>query len=507
MGKEKDNLRIKTASSSMAMASLSMVMKPLNLVSSIILARWLAPEFFGTVALAMILIGFANMFTGLGLGVAVIHSPYERSKIAFNSFVITSLSGLILALLIAVSAVPLARLLGDVQVAPYLRVLTLLIVLHGLVIVPTSLLKKDMQFGRVAQISVFAQFAYIGIGLILAYFGYGVWSLVFARITSVFTTTLLTWFACPGWDWLVPRALDKKIIRDLLGYGMHITRGRTLGYIIENWDDWLVGRYLGTASLGFYSRAYDYMDKNVIQISGNIIGGVLLSTFSRLQDDLARLQKIYLKAVRLIWLLIVPISLGVVVLAQDLVPVLLGANWNPMVPALQIFSFMILTRAFSHNTSSLFSAVGRPEIIARGATILLVVFVPFTLLFLQFDITGVALSALISDFFGVSYFLIQANRILPGTSKKMITSGIPMLLAGILMVVVVQLSKPFVFDVVVGTRDMVALFLLTGIGAVVYLGVMFIIQRSLMRELIILAWDVLNEKGRLSRFLPGRSMA
>ena len=504
MAKDNDNLRVKTARSSMAMASLSLVMKPVNLISSILLARWLEPEFFGSVALAMILIGLASMFTGLGLGLAVIQSPHDRDKISSFAFTISWVSGLVLTVLIAAFAVPLARLLGDVSVAPYLRVLTILILLRGLAIVPTSLLKKQMKFGKVAQISVVAQFAYLGVGLSMAYFGFGVWSLVFARISSVLTTTLLTWIICPGWSWLIPRALDKKIIKELLAFGLHITRGETLSYIIGNWDDWLVGRFLGLSSLGFYRRAYDYMDKNVIQISGNIIGDVLLSAFSRLQNDLERLKRIYFKAIRLIWLLVVPISLGVVVLAPQLIPIVLGTKWAPMVPALQIFSLMILTRAFSYNTSSLFSAVGRPEIVARGATILLVVMVPLALFLLRFDITGVALSALISDFFGVLYFVIQANKILPGSSKQIVVSGIPMLVAGFLMVVVVQLAKPFIFDVVIGSHNFLALLVLAVIGGGVYLSVVSITQRSLIRELIVLSWDAVNNKGQLNRFLPKR---
>ncbi len=507
MNSNKDNLRVRTARSSLAMAGLSVVMKPINLFISILMARLLDPEHFGTVALSMILIGLANMFTGLGLGIAVIHSSRDRKKISFFAFAITSLSGLIIAVLIASSAVPLARLLGDVAVAPYLRVLTLLIVLHGLVIVPTSLLKKDMQFGRVAQISVLAQIAYMSVGLSFAYYGYGVWSLIFARIASVFTTTLLTWIRTPGWDWLRPQPLESEIIKELLGYGTHIVRGRFLSYIIANWDDWLVGRYLGTASLGFYRRAYDYMDKNVIQISGNITGGVLLSAFSRLQDDLDRLKRIYHKAVRLIWLLTVPISLGVVVMAPQLVPIVLGNKWTPMVPALQIFSLMILTRAFSHNTSSLFSAVGRPEIIARGATILLVVMIPLALLLLRFDITGVALSALISDIFGVVYFVYWANKILPGTAKQLIVSSIPMLAAGIMMVITVQLLKPYVFEELIGSANILALTILVLIGAIVYLGIVSVIQRDLIRELLFLIWEALTSKGWFSRFLPKKSAA
>ena len=362
------------------------------------------------------------------------------------------------------------------------------------------MLSKQLLFGRVSIATIASEVTYMIVTIILAWSGYGLWSLIYGKLSSELLKLILIWFFNPTWAWLIPKRWDWPLMKDLLRYGLPVTGGGLVSYFHTHWDDWFVGRQFGNEALGFYSKAYDLSNKTLSSLSRSVINGVFFPSYSRISDDRDRMKRVFLKGTRVVWLMMVPISLGLLVLAPQIVLVLLGVKWVPMIPTLQVYSFMVLFRPISSNTVPLFMAVGRPRDVLYAGIVLSVVMVPAVLLLSVYGIVGVAVAVVISHIVGVAYNLFQVNRIIPGTAAASLRESVPFLAVGVIMAVVVQLLKPVIVQATGDSLALLGLLLLVAIGAIVYCVLIFFVQKELVLELIQLFISAAGLGSRFSLF-------
>lgn len=488
----------------MFLGGLTLALRPLKIVGNILLARLLDPEHFGTVALALVLLSTADLFVGFGMGSAFIHSKDDRQKVAFHAFLITMLSGVLTFAIFFTNAELLARFLGDQEIVPILRWLMPLMLFTALRVVPEASLQKDLLFGRYSLAILVSDMSYVLFALLFAVLNFGLWSLVFAQLASEFLRTLLAWAFNPRWDWIRPTAWDWPVMKGLLRYGGPSTSSGLVTYFHTHWDDWFVGRIFGTTSLGFYTKAYDLSNNTLSSLSRSMLNSVFLPSYAKMQDDPERMARVYVKSLRFVLLMMVPLALGMLVLAPQLVPVLLGDKWVPMILTLQIYAFMVLFRPISSNTSPLFMAVGRPGYMLRAGILLSVVMVPAALLLVNYGIEGIAIAVVISHIVGAAYNVRQVNGLLPGTGKASVVATGTYIAIGGVMAASVQLAKPFVLQIVGGEYNILALTLLVAVGAVIYGVLTLLLQRDLVLEIVRLVWTASGVDKRLGRFVPQR---
>lgn len=481
----------------MIMGGLTFALRPINLIGTIILARLLSPDDFGAVALVMVLLGTTALFSGLGMGSAVVQSQHDRSKIAFQGFVVTVITSTTLFLLVISNTQFLADLMGDPEIAPIIAWLAFLIPINAWPLVPNALMQKELLYGRIARVNLIGQIAYVVFAPLFAFLGYGVWSLVYAQLLKALLSTVLSWILSPGWEWIKPKKWDQEIFRELFAYGIRATGGGLVSYFSTHWDDWLVGSRLGTAALGFYSKAFEFTNRMVIQLSSSVVGNVFFSSYAKMQEDLARLKRAYLKSVSLVSLIMFPISFGILATGPILVPVLLGDQWLPMIPTLQVFAIMIVTRPVSANTSALYMAIGKPEYNLRAGIVLTAAMVPFVLLLIGYDFTGVAIGVVLADFVGLAFNIWQTNRVLPGSARGSLVAMMPTLFVSLLMFGLVFLVR----QPVVGQLGVTiwSLIILVVLGVVVYGAGMLVVQRALVLEILRMVLAVLDKNQRFTR--------
>jgi PST family polysaccharide transporter len=459
-----------------------MALRVFSIVTAIILMRILNPEDFGIVALAYVLLSTTGLFSGLGMGPAVIHSQEDRGQVAFHAFVITACSGTVLFLLIILNLTFFAGLLGDVKIVPVLQWMSALVLLGGLTIVPQSLLEKELMFGRVSIIVVAAELCYIILAVALAYNGFGLWSLVVASLLKAVATLSMSWGMFPGWEWIVPKAWDWQLTKRLMNYGFQAAGSGVVSYFYSIVDNFIVGRHLGEHALGVYSKAYDFTSRTVDGLN-NVIGVVLFPSYAKIQLEKDRLSRAYLKSLRVISLFTIPMSMGIFVTAPEMVSTLLGEKWLPMIAPLQILAFMSLVKPLSATTAALFSSTGHPGFNLRAGILVTVVLVPTIFLLLGYGVSGVAVAVLIAHIIGFAFNIYQVHIILPDTASKMLTAIIPSLAGTIVMVVIVFLIKEPLRMLGGGHQTIPTLALMICAGVLVYGGTLLAIQRPLLTEL------------------------
>jgi PST family polysaccharide transporter len=461
------------------------------MVSSVILMRLLDPGDFGIVSMAMIVLSTTNVITSLGLGMAVIQSPADRGKVAWQSFAAVSLSGTLLFLLVFFNVDTFAGLFsnGEVNndmVRPVLTWMSVTILLGALGVIPEALLQKDMMFGRLSGIVLVSELTYIGAAVTMAFAGLGLWSLVYATLAKSVLSASLMWIACPGWDWIRPKPWDGALMRNLLRYGLHTAFSNVVSFVYSVTDNYIVARFLGKDATGLYTRSYDFTTRTVDSIN-SVVGQVLLPSYAQIQAEPDRLARAFLKSLRLVSFVIVPTALGMLILAPEMVQTLLKDKWMPMVPAFEVLCVVSLVKALSSPLAAVFASTGRPLYNLRAGIVVLVVMIPSVLALLGFHITGVAVAVLIAHTAGLALNLYQIQIVLPGTALRIpVAVGPALLAAGVMMGAVAAMKTPLL-ALAGGAHTIGSLLGLVLIGALVYGGVLFALQRPHVMELVTLA--------------------
>ena len=327
----------------------------LQLIVLAVLARLLSPEDFGVLGIAMVFVGFAALFSQLGVGPALIQRS-ELTPIHIRvGFTLSILLSLVLTLIIIAISPWTARFLQNDQVADVLSVVSLNFLFAGFGVVSESLLKRNLKFKSMMLASVGSYvFGYACIGITLAWLGYGVWALVGATLGQSFLNSVLLLILSP-----IPFSpcLARREMRELLFFGGGFTLAHFLNYSANQGDYFVVGRMMGPGALGVYSRAYQLMMMPA-KYFGQVLTVVLFPVMAKLQDERQQLTKTYLSGIAMVTLVSAPLGALMIATASEIVEVLLGPKWGDTVIPFQILALGVVARGSYKIDDSLAKALG-----------------------------------------------------------------------------------------------------------------------------------------------------
>lgn len=475
------DLKTQTFRGTLAMGGATMTLRAVTLVTSVLLLRLLDPVAIGVVGGAAVVLSTTNLFAGFGLGIALVQTRLDRGKAAYQSFVVNATTGAVLTLIIFLGAGFFAGLLDHPEVMPVLQWMSTLLFFSSLVMVPEALLQKDLQFGKLSRIVIATELWYISSSLGLAYLGFGYWSLVWAALSRALLNVTLYWWFAPRREWLTPKPWDGALMKSLLTFGLHSTGGGIITYIYSIVDTMTVVRWLGIGALGLYKQAMDFTSRSVDTIN-NVLGAVLLPSYARIQDDPDRLSRAYLKSIRLVSFVTVPVSMGMAITAPEVISSLLGAKWVGMIPAFQVLACVGLVKPLSASTSALFLSTGRPVYNIRAGLVVLFTMLPLFAALLWAGIVGIAFAVLIAHIVGLAFNVYQMQTVLKGTALRMILAPGPAIGAGLVMMIAVELSKWPLGLVGGGHRGIATVIGMILVGVLAYTVTLYFVQREQVLE-------------------------
>jgi O-antigen/teichoic acid export membrane protein len=352
----------------------------------ILLARLLTPAEYGIAGMALIFSALALTLSDLALGVGLVQRPTiseaDRSTVFWASL---GLGMLLTAGGIALAG-PIADFYGEPSVAPLFMVLSLSFLVTAFGRVPASLFHREMNF-RAISVRVIAATLVSGVvGVVVAAAGHGPWALVAQSVTLASVSTVLLWALCP---WRPRFMFSRASLSDLGGFGLKVSGSRIVDYLGQNSDKLLIGRFLGSASLGTYSVAATIVFFPLTSFTIAVVD-TLFPALSRIQDDRQRATRVWLRATRFIAALVVPAMLGLVAVAPDFIEVLLGPKWEPAVPLLQLLALAAAVLAVSGLALTVLAALGRAGTVLRFAVFELMMLVVSVAIGLGWGIVGVA---------------------------------------------------------------------------------------------------------------------
>ncbi len=328
-----------------------------SLIVFVILARLLTPEAFGIVALANVFLAFMNIFLDQGFAKALIQRQDLEPEHLDTAFWTHVSSGIILTGLSFLTAGLVADLFDQPQLIPILQCFSFLFFINSLSHVQKAILMREFAFKTMATRALLGIFIGGVAGIVMALWGFGVWSLVTQQFLYESVEVFVLWGAS---DWRPRFKFSIKHFKDLFSFGINIVILQFLNFFNKRSDNLLIGYFLGEVALGYYAIAYRVF-KVMTQLLVFTTKQVALPTFSRLQTEPERFRKAFYKATQFTSLVAFPTFMGMTILAPELVFVLFGKKWIPAVPVMQVLAFAGIINSISLFNGSVFMAMGKPS--------------------------------------------------------------------------------------------------------------------------------------------------
>lgn len=370
------NLKQQTFSAVRWLTFVAIFRAGLQILQVAILARLLAPEDFGLMAIIAAILSFLAVFADMGISSAIIHHKNITQQQLSSLYWLNVLTGFVMMVLLAATSPFIANFYHDSR-------LTLLIILASSNFFISALAQqlrvkaeKELKFSSLARIESIAVVAGFIAAVVMAYKGLGVFSLVGANVISTLLTSLLSWGILAN-GWYPQFRLRLGEISEFLHFGAYMVGSNIANNIIMMADIFLGGRLLGTADLGLYSLPRN-LCLQVQSLINPIVTRVGFPMMSRVQNDPVQLKTIYLKTLRMTTSINFPLYIGMAVFAPEIVAILFGGKWLGSVDILRIVAIWGLLRSTGNPVGSLLLAVGKARLSFKW-TVMVVLFVPWVL--------------------------------------------------------------------------------------------------------------------------------
>jgi O-antigen/teichoic acid export membrane protein len=308
----------------------------MGFIVSIFLARLLEPSEFGLIAMVMVIIGIARIFTDIGLGGALIQRRrllpiHYTSVFYFNIFIASILSAITYF-----SASQIADFYNNADLVPLAEVMSFSFIISSFSSVQNVKLRKELNYGLLNKINLVSAFISGVIGVSLAFYGAGVWSLVAQSLSQGMIYNVLIWNAA---HWKPSLQFSFKALFLLWGFGFRMFLTGLIDNVFTQLDYMVIGKLFDAAHLGFYQRAKS-LNLFVIKYSSESLMSILFPVLSKVQNNLPRFQQIVIKGFGVINFATFLLLGGLYLVSEELIVLLFGVKW---LPSVYIFKILVLS--------------------------------------------------------------------------------------------------------------------------------------------------------------------
>jgi O-antigen/teichoic acid export membrane protein len=346
--------------------------RSVGLISMLVLARVLTPADFGLVAMATAMIAFVELFGWLGLDVALIQRPGATREHFDSAWTMNVLIGASVALVLLLSAWPLAWFYGDSRLTALVVFLCLGPLIQGSENIGVVAFRKELNFDREFRFLLSKRLLSFAITVSLALWLRSYWALAIGMVSGRVAGVAISYALHPFRPrWSLSRS------GDLLHFSVWLVVQNVFVFLKDRAPDFIIGKFAGAHALGMWSLANEL---------SNLVGTELimpmnraaLPTYSKLAEDRAALAAAYLSATGLVALLVMPMVVGLAAVAPMVVAVLLGPQWHEVGPLISLLAFHGLVDVFPRTAAAAVLASGRPVVYVKIYALQVCVLLPLS---------------------------------------------------------------------------------------------------------------------------------
>ncbi|HKL89467.1 MAG TPA: lipopolysaccharide biosynthesis protein [Salinibacter sp.] len=408
--------------------------KVLNVVALLVVLKLISASAFGVASIVLAIFSILRAITELGLGVAIVQAKEITREEIDSLFWLSLVVSATIFLLLAAGAPIVAWFYEEPQLTGLLQVYGISVVVFSLYFVPKNLLTKEMSFGRIVFAENASLLASALVMVALAYYGFGAWSIIVGELGNRVGRLFLFHYFRPYWPgW----AFNWSAIKPRVSFGLYATGSRLISNFNNNIDYLIVGKAFGPEAVGIYAIAYRIISDPVRTLASTI-NDVAYPAFSKLQDQLERLQTYFFTIARANLLLIGLVLVVVAVFIDDLLVIGGYEKYLDAVPLIHVFALIGVVRCVTPLVPQLLNAMGQARLnfyyqLASAALLpaLFVAGAQFSLMGVAWSwVVGYPLLALLLFFYGAR--VLETS--LPAVLQRIVPGGlllVPVLGVGI----------------------------------------------------------------------------
>ena len=357
-------------------------------ISGIIIARFVSPHEYGVLGILMIFIILSQVFIDSGFGSALIYRNDKNDKDLQTAFSFNLGISLLLFAILYVLAPHIESFYDLPQLALYLRISIIVLFINALLVVPTAILRIDFQFKTLAIGNIISTLLSGFAGVILAFWGFGVWALIIQLLSRPFVLLLCV---CPFCKWLPRFRFYKSSFYNLLNYGVKIFSASFLTKIVDECTAFFVGKILTSTSLGVFTRSNQFAGLPSTSMV-TIIGSVIFPSLSSIKNDEEQFDALFKKSVLYISAFSIPLFLWIAMISDPLVRILLTDKWIAVVPVMQILCIGRCFYPVANVSEQVMNAKGRSDLFLKQQIIKMTIKAIAVICLIRYGLIAVAIA-------------------------------------------------------------------------------------------------------------------
>lgn len=331
----------------------------LALLSNIILARLLTPADFGAIGMVMVFVYLSNILIDSGFGSALIQKK-EPSPKDYNTIFFWNLGlSLILYVVLFFCSPLVAKFYGIEILSKILKIVGLILIINALSLIQTVLLKRELNFKKLAHCYITSTFCALLSSSIAAYYGCGVWSLVIFQLVQAGGNSLLLWIFT---KWHPEIMFSWQSFKSLFNFGGFVLLSSLTFSVYRQAQSLIIGKLFNESTLGYFTQANTLQNSPSVVIN-TVVSQVSYPVFTQLQDNKTELFQKYKRIISSVGLFIFPFVALLMILIKPIIVLFLSDKWLPSVPIFQILCISGMINPIIDISCQLIAAIGKSKVL------------------------------------------------------------------------------------------------------------------------------------------------
>lgn len=367
----------------------------IGFVANMVLARLLEPEDFGCIAIILVFVSFADILIDSGLTSALIQKKDVSDNDVSTVFSVNLSVSIVLFILIFFTAPAIGRFVGIPNLAIYLRVESIAVLIRAFYCIQHASLSKNLKFKRLAKYNILASFASASIAIVLAALGCGVWSLVAKNLILQLSLCLLFRRAAKVSYRL---GFSKENFKELFSFGWFVAMTTFMDTLYSNLTAFLIGKRYSVKDLGYYNQAKSLEQIPVYSLS-MVVNQVLFPFMSKMQGDPSRVLNNTRRVITVTTFFTFPLMVYLIFFAKPVIILIYSAKWEPSAIFFQILCFGGMVNALIHICRSVLKSIGETKAIFYTQIIITTIAIIGVMIVLHFELKWVVIWVVCCSYF------------------------------------------------------------------------------------------------------------
>lgn len=379
-----------------------------TILVSVLLARLLEPKVYGTVSLILVFISILDVFVDSGVGVALVQKQ-ESDDTDFSSvFYFNIVSSTVLYLLMYFSAPHIASFYGNPDLVELIRVMSLVLLVSGVRNVLQAYVLKNFLFKKIFISTITSTVASGATGILLAYFGYGIWALVVQNLLSNLLGTLALWLAV---KWRPTATFSWKRFSNLFSYGWKILISNLIQKLYEKLSQLIIGKMYSSSDLAYYNQGQQ-LPYAIVSNINTTIESVFFPTISLEQDNIAKMKAMARRTVKTGMFIMAPLMLGFAAVSDNIIELVLTDKWINSAFYLKLACLTFMFCPLETVNLNVIKALGRSDLILRMEIAKKILGLVILLISMRYGVKTIAVGLVLSSIIGQLFSAIPCKKLL-----------------------------------------------------------------------------------------------